>query len=178
MRMLHLAPVLLLLAQSARAEEAVLYLVETDPRPLEIDGRPAAVLPLLRFELGQRDPGGAIRLVAREINGIGGSIPELSAAGVAADPGPSFRSPSPELYQVLATFQGAKRWDVTFDLTPDLVAQDGRVGVVATGREHRSDGAARAEFRRELKGWFLIYPGDTQPVEPDPAKQRGAFGPR
>jgi hypothetical protein len=61
---------------------------------------------------------------------------------------------------------------------PDLVAGDGRVAVVATGRERRSDGTPPATFRRELKGWFLIYPGDTPPVEPDPAKQRGAFGPR
>jgi hypothetical protein len=163
-------------APRAAADDAVLYLGETDPRPLEKDGRPATSLPMIRFVIGAPAGSGARVVAMPELSALDTALPELGDAALASDSVPVLSSPSPGLIRLSLDLQGAKRWRTSFDLMP--LDDDGRVRVIGAGREARVDGTTGVEFRRELSGWFLVYPDGTPPPSPDPDKQRGAFGPR
>lgn len=144
------------IAVAARADEMVLYLGETDPRPLEVDGRPADSLPMIRFEIGALDATGARRVTVHELRALEQPLSEVAGASAVTDSRAGLRSPSPGLIRLALTLQAAERWDTSFDLVPR--DDDGRVSVVARGSEVRSDGLAPRTFRHELSGWFLAYP--------------------
>jgi hypothetical protein len=131
---------------------------------------------MIRFAIGALDETGSRAVAVREVSGLGAQVPEVGDAGVAADSAPLLSAPSPGLIRLSVDLQGTKRWGTSFDLAP--LDEDGRVQVIASGREASADETAGAEFRREFAGWFLVYPDGTPPPPPDPDKQRGAFGPR
>lgn len=157
------------MALPVRADDAVLYLGETDPRPLEVDGGPAASLPMIRFTIGALDEAGSRRVTVHELRSLGEPLPEVADAVVVIDLTPALSSPAHGLIRLAVVMQAAERWATTFDIVP--LDDDGRVRVVATGSELRSDGLTPGSFGRELSGWFLVYPEE-------PAASEQLQGPR